>query len=179
MKITNVIGANTKLIFANVPKNMPTLKDPDFDHMPVNGNTHTDSISISHDAISLLTAKEKHEDTGELINMLKRLNEQPSEADAPFDDFAKCLTIALRIINGDRVPMKDEQFLAETEPEMYANAIMLQRQNDNPQKFNSLLDDKKDDTTTDDSPAVAIAFNEQPIESVPDSVGSSSSEAGE
>ena len=85
----------------------------------------------------------------------------------------------MRIMNGDRVPMKDEQFLAETEPEMYANAIMLHRQNDDPKKFKSLLDDNKAETAPNDSPSVAIELHAQKIESAPDRVTSSSSEASE
>lgn len=178
MKITNIIGANNKLQLPNFNQNMPTHKVTN-DHTSVNGSMLSDSIFISSDALSLLASEEKHEDTSELIAMLERLNEQSTENDSAFDDFAKCLLIAMRIINGDHVPARDKQFLAENEPEMYANAMMLQRHNVNPKKFKSLLDDKKAETTAEVPPAVSLEFTDRPIESVSAIGMSSSTEASD
>ncbi|NMA83174.1 MAG: hypothetical protein GX962_04840, partial [Epulopiscium sp.] len=59
------------------------------------------------------------------------------------------------IMNGDRVPRKDEKFLAEKQPQMYSNAVMLRREREYYKKYKSVLDDEdnndKDSKVDDDN----------------------------
>lgn len=88
--------------------------------------------------------------------MLKYLEESSDKPNDKLDDRLKCIIIAMRIINGDHVPSKDRAFLAENEPEMYSNAILLRRQNDKPKKYDSLFEDKKNDPTDDISSPITF-----------------------
>lgn len=95
--------------------------------------------------------------------MLEQMKEQSKQKNDTFSDLTKCLIIAMRIINGDIVPRKDDKFLAETEPEMYFKAKLLRRQNDDPRDYKALTEDEKEKSKTDfsgsentDSPTVQI-----------------------
>jgi len=107
-----------------------------------------DTVTISSEAQELYSKKEIFMD--ELNNRLdyyQELFEQLDNIDNsenPYMDKIKCLQIAIRIISGDKVPMKDEKFLMEHEPEMYFRAILLRRQKEDPKKYKSLVDDDKD-----------------------------------
>ncbi len=94
-----------------------------------------DSVTISSDA----------RDAAKLTAMLEEHKLQTEEAEAAFDDFAKCLKIAMRIMNGDHVPLQDIRFLAEREPELLESAMLLRRHNEDPEKHDSVLDEEQDD----------------------------------
>src|SRR5699024_528783 len=79
-----------------------------------------------------------------LMEMLEDLRKQSEQKDDSTNDLLKCIKIASRIINGHKVPLKDERFLAEKQLEMYLKAIMLRRQNKNPKEYKSVSkDDRK------------------------------------
>ncbi len=99
--------------------------------------------------------KEEKYNEYKLLKMLEELNETREEVRGKFDDKRKCIMIAIRIINGDNVPIKDMVFLKEKEPEMYLNAILLRRRNKKPKKYKSLIEDE--DTKTCRNP---IKINE-------------------
>lgn len=107
-----------------------------------------DTVTISDQAQELYSKKEILMD--ELNNRLDYYQELFNQLDDidnsenPYMDKIKCLQIAIRIISGDKVPMKDEKFLMEHEPEMYFRAILLRRQKEDPKKHKSLLGDDKD-----------------------------------
>lgn len=63
----------------------------------------------------------------------------------------KCIRIANNIMSGDKVPMKDIQFLQKHEPELYQTAILLARRKDDPEERASELDDddRKSESTAD------------------------------
>ena len=134
--------------------------------------SHDATIFISDEAQDLFTKEKelhfnKNEFTeSELAQMLEQLRESSDPSNNPYMDKIKCLQIALRIINGDRVPIKDRKFLMEKEPEMYSQAILLSRKNDKPKKYKSLLDDEKSDTKINQAaPASAEATAQSPAES--------------
>lgn len=120
-------------------------------------NSSKDTVSISVEAKDLLAKDESlvnmNERLEEFKEMMKQLRES-SNGKKPYIDRIKCLQIAMRIMNGDKVPNKDMFFLAENEPAMYANALLLRKQNDKPKEYDSILEDEKDNATTDlSSPA--------------------------
>jgi hypothetical protein len=57
----------------------------------------------------------------------------------------KCLQIAMRIISGDEVPPEDHKFLAEHDPELYAEAMSRRMPKEDPYKHERLSEDKKPD----------------------------------
>ena len=65
-------------------------------------------------------------------------------------DYGKLLKIAMRIMNGDKVPMTDRKKLAEEMPDLYKQAILMRRlDNDKPRKYKSEYEDDKDKTTVE------------------------------
>ena len=102
--------------------------------------------------------KEEQKQREQELDMLeKQLEASKKEAEAMEDmykAFAKCLKIASRISRGDIVPAKDMKYLAEHEPDLYKQAIMLRMPNPKPKKHKSLVDDedeKSDQTQSADS----------------------------
>ena len=85
------------------------------------------------------------DETAYIREMLKRMDEAADKRkNDEFDKYAKCLKIAMRIMNGDKVPIKDVKYLAENQPEMYMKAQLLKRVNPEPKKYKSVLDDDDD-----------------------------------
>ncbi|HZJ84541.1 MAG TPA: hypothetical protein VFD02_03190 [Syntrophomonadaceae bacterium] len=118
-----------------------------------NSNSAADNVSISVAARNAAQEKDpltpKIDDFYTAMELLKNLNETAEAREDGFTERLKCIKIALRIIRGDKVPLKDMAFLAEKEPAMYSNAILLKRSNDNPKKHKSLINEEKKDSSTD------------------------------
>ena len=118
--------------------------------LKTNKDFNTDTISISSDGKKLLD-EEKNlmlnniEDESNMIAEMLRQLEESKNSENPYDGFIKCIQIAMRIMNGDKVPEKDKQFLIENQPQMYSNALLLRRPNEKPKKYDSLLADEKND----------------------------------
>lgn len=92
--------------------------------------------------------KEREQEQEMLEKQLEASRKEAESMEDMFEAFAKCIKIAARISKGDIVPMKDMKFLAEHEPDMYKQAILMRMPNDKPKKHKSLLDD--DDEKTDE-----------------------------
>lgn len=108
-------------------------------------------LSISQEAQALLEA-EKQQFFGlddyspeELDAMFEQIKNSTDDSNNPMKIQLQCLQIAMRIISGDNVPMKDRAFLAEHEPEMLGRAMLLRRTKENPKDYKSLLADEKAD----------------------------------
>lgn len=85
----------------------------------------------------------------QLEAMRKQMEESEDNNNSSVMDFAKCMKIARRIQNGDKVPLKDMKFLAEKYPELYKNSLLLKKYNPEPKKYKSVLD-KGDEESSDD-----------------------------
>ncbi len=70
--------------------------------------------------------------------------------DYGFESFSKCLTIASRISKGDIVPAKDIQYLAEHEPDMYRQALLMRVPNPKPKKYKSIIDEDENSESSGD-----------------------------
>ncbi|MDD6057077.1 MAG: hypothetical protein PUB98_02275 [Clostridiales bacterium] len=78
-----------------------------------------------------------------VLRELESAKQQGETARKMTDDTAKCMEIARRIANGDKVPAKDEQRLLEYNFKMYAaakNMASLKR-NEKPKKYDSLWEE--------------------------------------
>ncbi len=101
--------------------------------------------------------KDKNNSFIEMQAYMKQLEESKKDKSSDrFQDLAKCMKIAARIMHGDKVPMKDMKFLAEKNPDMFRNAIMLKQHNPEPKKYKSVLDDD-DENAENDSLVSAIS----------------------
>ena len=162
MYITRLIPSKLRQDMVNLPKDM-ALKDNSAKLLNPEVNPLMDTVTISDEA------KKLRYDYEELLEELKRSRESTESAKDSSDDFIKCLLIAQRIMSGDRVPLKDEKFLAENQPDLYLRAILMKSTKSDPKKYKSLIEDKEDDMVSevldsgeidipsgDDSPSVEV-----------------------
>lgn len=136
-------------------------------------NINDDTVSISDEAKELLEEDKglifNDEDLFDVTEMLKQLRE--SSKTSPNDPLVvrlKCMIIAMRISSGDNVPSKDKRFLLENEPKMYSSAILLRKENDNPKKYKSILEDENDDPLEESSDVISSVSEGITEESISD-----------
>ncbi len=101
-------------------------------------------------------AREKMLRESEMDMLEKQLESSNEEAESTAEGFAafgKCLTIAQRITRGDNVPQKDIKYLMEKEPDLYKQAIMLRRPNNDPKDYESVLEDEDNESSVNEAEA--------------------------
>ena len=136
-------------------------------------NINDDTVSISDEAKGLLEEDKalifNDEDLFDVTEMLKQLRESSKTSpDDPLVVRLKCMIIAMRISSGDNVHSKDKRFLLENEPEMYSSAILLRKENDNPKKHKSILEDESDDPLEESSHVISSVSEGITEESISD-----------
>lgn len=109
-----------------------------------------------------------------LQQQLESADEQAEGTADSFEAFGKCLTIAQRITRGDNVPTKDMKYLMEHEPDLYKQAIMMRRPNDDPKDYDSVLDE---DDTEGQTNEASPSFSEAPTTEISTDVSVDISEA--
>ena len=115
-------------------------------------NPVMDTVTISDEA------KKLRYDYQELLDELERSRESSEGAKESSQDFIKCLLIAQRIMSGDRVPIKDQKFLAEKQPDLFLKAMIMKTTKADPKKNKSLIEDEEDDIVSDLSSSGEIAI---------------------
>jgi hypothetical protein len=90
---------------------------------------------------------------------LKQAREAGEGAAKGWRDKIKCLQIAMRIMSGDKVPLEDHRFLRDRDSELYAKAIKLRIEKEDPKEYDRLSDDEE----TDDGYAVSGARDAAPV----------------
>lgn len=80
----------------------------------------------------------------ELLEQLKQAHESADAAGESFETLGKCIQIAMRIAGGDKVPIKDEQYLMENNMELYSMAMNMRITKKDPKEWDSLLEEDKD-----------------------------------
>lgn len=169
MSIGNTNGVRSKVDLTYNLESLASNKTPLKVAVPTSPPIDA-TLSISHEAKALLE-KEKEQYIGlnnyspeELERMFEQLKGSTDESNNPLKIKLQCLKIAMRIISGDTVPSKDKAFLAEHEPQMLSNALLLRRQKDKPKNHKSLLDDDKGNEPTDLSAPVSFEKSEGALE---------------
>ena len=124
-----------------------------------NSSSKTDALTLTEEAQQFLKTQRESENAKKSSNseyktdferFIEMLNqEEENSSESSLMDTAKCMKIARRIQNGDKVPLKDIKFLAKKDPKLYMMAMTFKR-NDNPKpkKYKSILD-KNDTNSTD------------------------------
>ena len=94
--------------------------------------------------------KQQEKLDGFFVEKQREAEKQAEKSGKKFTDYGKLLKIAMRIMNGDKVPMTDRKKLAEEMPDLYKQAILMRRlDNDKPKKYKSEYEDDKDKTTVE------------------------------
>lgn len=140
----------------------------------------TDTLTLTQEAQQYLARTNKsgkseqgnmsdnnQEKSTSLIEMeffMKQLQEsKENKSGNRIQDLAKCMKIARRIMNGDKVPLKDHRFLAEKFPELYKNSLMFKKHNPEPKKYKSVLN--KEDEESGQNQTVSQADSADSTES--------------
>ncbi|MCL2853524.1 MAG: hypothetical protein FWE20_10945 [Defluviitaleaceae bacterium] len=80
----------------------------------------------------------------EFFSLMRETREQ---ADAGADSWNKKITllkIAMRIMNGDDVPLRDHKYLARHDIDLYMKAVSLRRVNNDPEEHDAISPDEED-----------------------------------
>ena len=96
--------------------------------------------------------KAKQQELESLNQQLESAKEQADAIGDSFKDTSKCLLIAMRITRRDIVPQKDMKFLAEHEPDLFKQAIMLRQPKEDPEKCDSVLEEEENAENGSDYP---------------------------
>ena len=81
-----------------------------------------------------------------LQEAIERIREANKAGSKTNNILAKCMRIAMRIVQGDNVPPRDDKFLAEHNPELHMRAWMLRVIKEDPEDHESELDDEDGDS---------------------------------
>jgi len=156
MNIEKTLGVRVVQNIPHIPKNL-ILINPSSESLIPYKDLNQDTVSISVEAKNLLAEDENlmNRNLEEFKEMMKQLRES-SDGKNPYIDRIKCIQIAMRIMSGDNVPNKDKYFLAENEPQMYSNALLLRKQNDKPKDYDSILEDDEGDAMIDASSPISM-----------------------
>ena len=99
--------------------------------------------------------QQKQQEYEQAMQQLRKMREDEQKAEEEgksdqFTDYGKLLKIAMRIMNGDKVPTSDMKKLAKELPDLYKQAIIMRNtSNDNPKKYKKEFEDKKDKTVVE------------------------------
>ena len=94
--------------------------------------------------------KQEYYSTMQQLEQMREAEKQAEKSGKKFTDYGKLLKIAMRIMNGDKVPMADRKKLAEEMPDLYKQATLMRRtDNDKPKKYKSEYEDDKDKSTVE------------------------------
>nr|WP_300006325.1 hypothetical protein [Tissierella sp.] len=176
MKIENYNAFNLKKDLSNTKNKLNDTKTAS-ELLKINKTPAKDKVYISKEAKifleeqSLIEKDDKDNEAEMFKDMLRQVKESSDPKNNPYSGMMKCIEIAARIINGDKVPAKDEQFLMENEPKMYTSAVMLRQQKESPKKYDSLLEDEDNKDITSQA--------EADIESLSVEISSSETEISE
>lgn len=117
-------------------------------------NTFTIPVIGKRDGCAFSFLKDKPAvNANEYWGMLNQAEESAKASSDSSKDFLRALKIAKRIMNGDRVPLKDKMFLMNFSMEMYTMAVMLAKQNDDPKEYESVLEEEEGEENGESSDA--------------------------
>ena len=92
----------------------------------------------------------------ELRNRYRTLSEELKRAEAVASGMAeqckekiRCMRIAMRIISGGKVPIEDQRYLAEKDMELYAHAMSMRVEKEDPEEYDRLSEDEKTENGVD------------------------------
>lgn len=118
----------------------------------INDSQNKDKLSISENARKLFA------DVKQQSAIEKQLASVKQSADAQSDGIkttAACMRIAARLMNGDRVPLKDQRYLQQSSPDLYRQALMFRKPNPKPKDYDSVLEEESDNPARESNDTVS------------------------
>lgn len=111
------------------------------------------TVAISAEGLGLVKKEEQEENASAreeaekqmYQEMLENTKEAAEAQGEGYEDLAKALEIARRILNGDIVPAQDEKFLMEYNSEIYMRVKSMAETKEDPEEYDSLLEEEEED----------------------------------
>lgn len=131
----------------NVPRTAPLAPAvPAAALLPQKAAEKTDRFELSQEIKEKMREQQKAhlEELARVEKDAKAAQEQAEAQAEAFKVLMRCIKIAGRIINGDIVPGKDEQYLLENEPKLYQMAVAARIPKEDPEEFDSVLEDEEE-----------------------------------
>lgn len=132
-------------------------------------NKYTDLAELSEEGKALARAYQKINEQRKKMAQKTQKKKKKS-----YGALARALAIARRIMKGEKVPPKDENFLFRFNSDLYLKAKMMAAQNVKPKKHKSLLEKMQEEGVS-----VSISSSQISSEGPGDSSGGSDSEETE
>lgn len=122
-------------------------------------SAQSDRLELSRKAVEKMREQEKAhlEEMARVKEDAEAAREQAEATAKAFKAQMLCLKIAGRIIAGDKVPSQDEQYLMENDPKLYQMAVSARMPKEDPEEYDSLLEDDEEDQAPADASAPASA----------------------
>ncbi|MCL2125526.1 MAG: hypothetical protein FWH33_06005 [Oscillospiraceae bacterium] len=124
------------------------ITEADIDEVTISNG----SIAKAKEENNLSDALEKmRAESRELQRQLEAAREQGDGMADYFKKKLQCIIIAMRIMQGDKVPPEDHRFLAEEEPELYHKAMSMRVEKEDPEEYDRLSEDEENDSKAPDN----------------------------
>lgn len=91
---------------------------------------------------SIMQLKKMENEIQNLKEMAENSDKQVEGMKEAFEKLSKCMTIAMRILRGDYVPISDEKYLMENEPDLYKMAVTFRQEKEDAKEYESVLEDE-------------------------------------
>ncbi len=125
-------------------RNLKTNSNLQKEISPVSQNIPVDNVFFE-----TTTADEKREDFNKILEELKMVEKELKESQEKnqqekdaLETHMKCLKIALRIMTGNKVPLKDHRFLSKNDPALYGKSILMRIPKEKPIKYKAVTNKK-------------------------------------
>ena len=128
-----------------------------------------DSVTISEEGMSFLETREESKKEQNQLNeevyqsaiqdvkdQMKEIQEQSEARAEEYRILLKCMKIAMNVAAGNKVPEKDQQYLRDNNPDLFAQAMKVRVPKEDPEECESVIDeDEKDGKGTDSEKKVS------------------------
>ena len=158
----------------------PDSKTPETKALDIEIMMEQDKVEISEEAKQGVKTKDNSDDFQKMLDemrgRMRELREGLKQAQEAGEGMAesmkimiRCIKIAMRIMFGDKVPTEDERYLAENDPALYAKALMMRMEKEDPEEYESLLEDEKDKGGEEDAAEETSGGSTESVEVVAES----------
>lgn len=152
--VTGIKGMGTKPQIGTATKEQRTGRKETVPEKTARRLKEAEGATVDISAKGLGLAREETEENASVReknekqmyqDMLENAKEASEAQGEGFGDLARAMEIARRILNGDIVPAQDEKFLMEFNSEMYMRVKSMAELKEDPEKYDSLLEEEDED----------------------------------
>lgn len=137
-------------------KNLKKQQSNDCDTIEISSKQEKTTIDDNTSYVISLKEFIKNNSKNSALSEILKNTSKPKKYELSAKEIQKiCIKIASRIKKGDKVPLKDLQYLLKKDPQLYQMAMVSIKPNDDPKKCEQLSPDEEQDSITNSLNAVA------------------------